>query len=467
MAMNRIALICVWILNLSPLKAQDTTDYLTVISNPFIERILHTPEPVYTLYPAHKPLAIQSIPFSEVHQELVKTPANCYLLVPNTGRVYRMVSRTDSLIRFNRIDRTVAMFYNIGAYVFHIGEDLYSYGGYGFWKTNGCLRKFNFSDGEWDIVPLSEEVIGTFFPNSVQWVDIKSGLLYVPLQNIVNEGLQESEYFNGRMVRESMVLDLKTGQWKKLGRTSEKFVNFYTRGADFKKFFQNETGCLFFYQNQFYWVDFPRNRITQVGDQNFRQSVERLGGVICDRRMQGNTLYVYDHRQRKFDSLVIKPEYYKGESFPIWEESFPDYLLFLIPLLLLAAGTFGYYRRKAKQDPSGQDGLSAAGDKLIFSETETRLLRLLLEKSRAGKCASIEELNYVLGLRDKNLGIQKKIRSEIINAINQKYKVVFRKEDLLIHSIRSQQDKRYFEYYLPDPQVHDLHHHLEAASSTI
>jgi hypothetical protein len=48
---------------------------------------------------------------------------------------------------------------------------LYSYGGYGFWRLNGQLRSYNFTDKEWDIVPVNDEIIS----NGNNWVSKKEG----------------------------------------------------------------------------------------------------------------------------------------------------------------------------------------------------------------------------------------------------------------------------------------------------
>ena len=79
---------------------------------------------------------------------------------------------------------------------------------------------------------------------------------------------------------------------------------------------------------------------------------------------------------------------------------------------------------------------------------EAALLKLLIAKSEQKEYSTIDEINYVLGLRDKNLGIQKKVRSDLINGLNQKYSLVMKDEEHLISSIRSEEDKRYFEYFI-------------------
>jgi hypothetical protein len=56
-----------------------------------------------------------------------------------------------------------------------------------------------------------------------------------------------------------------------------------------------------------------------------------------------------------------------------------------------------------------------------FTETEISLIQLLLNAYSAKQNVEIAEINRVLGIKDKNVGLQKKVRSDVINAINDKY----------------------------------------------
>jgi hypothetical protein len=72
----------------------------------------------------------------------------------------------------------------------------------------------------------------------------------------------------------------------------------------------------------------------------------------------------------------------------------------------------------------------------------------LLEKSKSNSITTITEINYVLGIKDKNLGLQKKVRSDVMKSINEKFNFLQDGDTELICNIRSQADKRFFEYYI-------------------
>jgi len=57
-------------------------------------------------------------------------------------------------------------------------------------------------------------------------------------------------------------------------------------------------------------------------------------------------------------------------------------------------------------------------------------------------------MNHVLGIKDKNIGLQKKVRSDVINSINDKYQFITQSDTLLISSVRKVDDKRFLNILL-------------------
>ena len=151
-----------FIISLSSTKAQDSTTTKSVRNNDFLKRIINSKEYVYSsIGDANCILPFKEGVFIEKGQTLYKTPKNLYIRLDGTGFLYRMVYHNDSTIAFNRIDNTVNFNYNIGAYSFSSGEDLYNYGGYGFWKNSGTIRRYNFKSNEWNAALSDKEIINT------------------------------------------------------------------------------------------------------------------------------------------------------------------------------------------------------------------------------------------------------------------------------------------------------------------
>jgi hypothetical protein len=96
-----------------------------------------------------------------------------------------------------------------------------------------------------------------------------------------------------------------------------------------------------------------------------------------------------------------------------------------------------------------------------FTETETSLIQLLLNAHSTKKNVEIAAINRVLGIKDKNVGLQKKVRSDVINAINDKYIFINQGENNLIASVRKEDDKRFYEYFVIPTEVKTVQKMLE------
>jgi hypothetical protein len=96
-----------------------------------------------------------------------------------------------------------------------------------------------------------------------------------------------------------------------------------------------------------------------------------------------------------------------------------------------------------------------------FTETEISLIQLLLNAYSAKQNVEIAKINRVLGIKDKNIGLQKKVRSDVINAINDKYLFITQGENNLIGSVRKEDDKRFFEYFVVPTEVKTIQKLIE------
>jgi hypothetical protein len=91
-----------------------------------------------------------------------------------------------------------------------------------------------------------------------------------------------------------------------------------------------------------------------------------------------------------------------------------------------------------------------------FAGVELNLIELLLEENKKGNKVEIHQMNHVLGIKDKNIGLQKKVRSDVINSINDKYQFITQADILLISSVRKVDDKRFFEYFITESEVNNI-----------
>jgi hypothetical protein len=83
-----------------------------------------------------------------------------------------------------------------------------------------------------------------------------------------------------------------------------------------------------------------------------------------------------------------------------------------------------------------------------FNEIERKIISNLIEKSNNNSYFNVEEFNSYLGIKKKTIEIQKRVRTEAINRINHKFNVNFNKETVFIERVRTNEDRRYFNYMI-------------------
>ena len=91
-------------------------------------------------------LPLASTTFGPNKQELIKHHGKIYLFLAQTGFIFEMSEPQGDSVVFRKIDNTVNINYNINCTNFIYKDEIYNYGGYGFWKNNGTLKFFNFKD---------------------------------------------------------------------------------------------------------------------------------------------------------------------------------------------------------------------------------------------------------------------------------------------------------------------------------
>lgn len=363
-----------------------------------------------------------------------------------SGKLYRMEDRGDSLLYFVRMDKTVNYNYNINSYLFYSQGEIYELGGYGFWKSNGLLRQYNKVDQEWDIAPTNKEVhIGPV--SSVRygaWIDSSREFVYVPFQVIVNDGQQSLD--NGlRTIFQAQRLNVKTRYWEDLGVVTDVAYRLL-KDANWGSY-ASDKGLLLGFVKGLYFLDFINNRILFYNDPSLVQTLLRLQSYSHSYYHKG-WVYNLNPLSYKYDSVSLDPAIFKPIGETIWYTPFPYGEVIGSVLFLLTIGVLLVYRsRKAKRLAS-----LPVADPLLnahpFTETEQALLQLLLGRSEKGLTANISDINYVLGVKDKTPGMQKKVRSDVMNNINEKYAFLSRQKEPVVQSIRSESDKRYFEYLI-------------------
>ena len=395
--------------------------------------------------------------YEGVLQELIKAHDTVYILLERTGVVYVLdpVLDTSKNYSFHRIDKTININYNIECNNFLYKNHLYSYGGYGFWKLNGLLRSFNFSDKEWDIVPANEEIIS----NGYNWMDHKEGKLYIPFQLFSNAGIKLPQNIEAPRLYDSYCLDLNSMEWEKLGTYSTQAKILVKDNIVINTFLTTDNGFLYTIDDDVYIFDFIHNSIFKSNNTEFNQYMVRRS-TNADMYFYKDSLYSYANNSKGYDQRALLMTDFIKLDFPIWGLDNNYYYLVALILILSVIVFFSIwlYRKMVKKKIQ-QSNLKILKTKSIgqaFVGTELSLIQLLLEAASKGLPIEINQINHVLGIKDKNIGLQKKVRSDMINTINEKYSIIVNADTSLISSIRKEEDKRFYEYFINNEEIKSI-----------
>jgi hypothetical protein len=435
----------------------DTAGLITVKNSQFLSKIVeNSKSPLVLRGPAQSFIQFNHPVLGIREQVAIKTPNNFFIAISGAGRIYQQIAVTDSLLYFKRIDDNENINYNLGAFYFSIGETVYNQGGYGFWKTNGTLRGFNFKDGEWDVFPTNIEVYNPIFPSS-SWFDASKNALYIPYQQLINSGLKGFQSAAGTVIDGVMYLDCKTWDWLHIGKVRSNYLNIL-KSSKIKVY--NESGYFVSDGEDVYWFNFLNNSVSVNSNRALAQSINRLDNSSIHYYKEG-ILYSYFPATGALDTLVIDESKFVKEPEPMWglQLDLATIWPLLLCLFLFVVSLWYFFKIPTKKVQKRTTETLMLGIKKLdvsFNQTELSLIDLLIEKSLVGATATINDINYVLGIKDKNVGMQKKVRSDVINGINERFKYATSQDIQLVLSVRSETDKRYFEYFIAKNQISEV-----------
>lgn len=393
--------------------------------------------------------------FAPNGQMLLKDNKDIYINIQQTGFLYKLIDVKDSLMAFRRMDRTININYNIGCYNFIHQGNLFSYGGYGFWKTNGHLRQFNIIDQQWDIIPMNNEI----FSNGYRWFSQKTGKLFIPFQNELNAGLKQIPDNILDNQEGSFYLDIKKKEWVKLGVLDPSVKKIFTLDRNPSGFLATENGLLHLIDDEVYFFSFNENKIYKSTKSDFNQFFVRRNG---NRNVfeQDGVIYFYYPFSGQFESISFSLSNFELLDFPIWrrDTGADKYVALILLFFLISFFIFRFIKSRINQKIilSQLKQLKTKSVKQAFVGTEISLIEMVLKASIGLNKTEIYEINHVLGIKDKNIGLQKKVRSDVINGINEKYQIITSSPYPLIVSERKEDDKRFLAYYILPSEIREI-----------
>ena len=444
------------------LTGQWTDTLYKVPNNPLVSKIISLKNENLTINLSKESelIPLKNTILGSNAQKLYKNGNELFVSIEQTGFIFQLVKYDSISCVFRRLDKTINLNYNINCKTFFYKNELYSYGGYGFWKSNGSLRKFNFQDQEWDIIPLNEEIIASNY----LWFSEEQGRLYVPFQRIINAGIDGAENVTGKTLFSSYYLDVASRKWIKLGDLESEIISLVKNDNTSNEYLSYKNGLLHRVNEDTYLFDYVHNKIYKSKNPALNQFLIRRHQVL-DMFIDNNEIYSYNASTK---SIVVYP--FKIDDFvllrsSIWgSETQLFYLIIaLVFIILVIITSFWIFNRTVKRKLE-QAQLAILKNKSIsqaFTPIEVSLIKLLLSFSLKNKTVEIHHINHTLGLKDKNVGLQKKVRSDVVKSINEKYEFITQSKNLLIGSSRKSDDKRYFEYFITSSEINAIQRIIE------
>ena len=393
-----------------------------------------------------------------------------YFQITGTGKLFKI----DSTLGAIRLDNTCFEGYNIGGYSFIRNDKFYNLGGWGFWQFNSGLRYFDTTSKEWFRQPISKEVRMALHMNAVVYPDKINDLVYVVYQSYPNSYYKlQNEIQNDTVYMQC--LNLKTNDWWQ----EPKIVN--------DKIFQESVigtssmilpglGILTESYNHLYLINPTTQKLYEIENE--------IGGTIMNYVASKNGLYFYNDGKLHIynaglDSLVsitLSMSKFSEVGRPLYKKITPSFtskiklnqLPYLIALLLLfIISVVLFFKNKSlhkMQQTIVGNGFHKksieVNKQLEFSdnltETEKSVLDILIECSKQNTPTSIDQINRALGVKNKEVTIQNKLRSDTLQMINKKFMVFASTSDTLVEREKTALDKRVYQYKINERYLNKI-----------
>lgn len=434
---------------------------------PIIKKLYQTPGSLIVFSDINSNLIeLPDLPknFKYTGQELVKNNKGLFLQPLGTGRIYQL-TENDGEYKWKRIDSTIYTGYNFSSRFFSMDTTFYSFGGQGFFNANGNLRYFNTHSKEWDAANLSKTILWFSISGLFHAFDTTGRYLYVESLPRHHD-LHLKENFIADLEHQLWKLDIQTGIWHKLGKiTEENPVSFA----------QTPFGILIKFNRI---IDIKNNRVYHLSKSLQNKIFAALGTSSKPNELAysfciDSTLFL-GGTEKFIDSITISKADLIEQKAPFYVPIEPvislgekEMMIGSIILLSLAC-VFLLLRNKKKGIPQPvaivggiQEYTTSETEKKetqvvfrsgklmeLLNERERLLLDFIYKHSLDERLTAIEEINKVIGASQRNSEVQKRLRSDIIGAVNDKLEVISESKYNIIDKQRSDFDKRSFEYFI-------------------
>lgn len=400
-------------------------------SNEHISTISNTDLTIYLPLPNDEHRAIQ---------KLVKTKKGLFITVDGTGKVFKAIQINNNSIRFDRIDSTRHFGNSYWSIDFSYNDTLFSFGGYGFWHTNGQLRRFN-SGMEWSIEKVHniKHVINFIY----NYLPKKHKIYYI------EQPIHEEETFFQKNGHTAIVFDLEKKENIILGQINPILHLAYNIMIDAPSL----NGTIIHSDNGLLLLDFEHNKVFKLKNKNIIEALSQKADLKLQNTFEnGGTIYYTNYPDERLNSISISINDFEKEPYNLYESSFDEnsnYIngIEILSLFILLLIIYIIWSKIYKTN-SNKNKYIIVKEANEFSSIEATIIEKLIEKSKNESNFTVDDMNTYLGTKNKSIEIQKSIRTEAINRINHKFNENCNINTSLIQRVRSPNDARYMNYLI-------------------
>jgi hypothetical protein len=385
--------------------------------------------------------------------KIIRTSSGLYILIDGTGQVYKATNINKTQIAFTRIDSTTHFGHNYLSINLSWNDTIYSMGGYGFWHVNGQLRYFNSALGDWNCLQLNKEMP---IEDNIIYFDKTNGKIFqvlFPKSNEIDFEIKDKQ------IKAISQVSLKDKNHLILGKLNDFFINEINIRIIHDYWISDKlsgTVAILNYQDT-YLFDFINNKayraisnkipakLVTYDKANRNKNIFQINDTVYFTRSNSDSLY----------SFTVSRSDFSEEGIPIYIPLNQNFNKILIGsglfVGMLSFIGFRQYRKKytTKTNKNIFGKPVHETDPLLFTEVEKNLIQLMINQ----QTLNVDEVNNLLGLAKKTLEIQKKIRTETLNKINHKFRVLSEEEREFIERIRSEQDRRFYNYTISKENI--------------
>lgn len=424
-----------------------------IIGNEALNKIYEINDPLFfDVQPLRKTLFLKETGVFEIHsQSLLKGQKDFFIRTDGTGRIYQIKRKSNDSLFLKRIDSTHFYGYNGWAFEFIYNDTIMSLGGFGFWRKNGHLRYFSKKNKEWDIIPLNIEVPIT--KECVYFDTSKNEIYFLTTPHFdpaTKKSFKEQNIF--KLSLESRCITL-------LGSLNKEQAVHYPTGMQFLSLQipSLKAELVVFNGNNIYLYDFINNEIYTLKNPAIEKTIfsSSIGGyldILFEK--DGKLFYAKSNDpNHHLDSIPISLADFTKLNQQLYtpDKQLNTIVYWIGSFLFVSILFFVYWEKSKRKSSSVNEDISFYEEKENkFKENEIDLIEKIYNRSLEGKSYSVEDINAALGLSKKSLEIQKKIRTETINRINHRFKIMFNTEDELIERIRLEEDRRFYKYIISE-----------------